>query len=312
MNLKNLFMENQDIKKKYIFLGDVDSINIEIIIKSFNRLKNRIFYILICNKPDLLKNSFYKKNKLDINEIYDPINFLNYKKNKLNIFNISNISKEKHLNLINQIKVANNLANITKYDLVTMPINKSIFKKKIKFNGMTEYFGEINNKNTIMLMLGDKFSIIPLTTHINLKHVHKSINSKNINFFLNNIFKNLQKNIYRFHFEHIKFLCYNPHCGEEGTLGKEDILIEKLIKKFKKIEGIYSGDSAFNKIEKKTLFFSTYHDQALIPFKIFNKKSINITLGLNYRRMSPAHGTAKDIKNKFIADNTSYLKCLLF
>ncbi len=305
-------MENQNIKKKYIFLGDVDSINIEIIIKSFNRLKNRTFYIIICNKLDLLKNSFYKKNKLDINEIYDPINFLNYKKNKLNIFNISNVSKEKHLNLINQIKVANNLANITKYDLVTMPINKSIFKKKIKFNGMTEYFGKINNKNTIMLMFGDKFSIIPLTTHINLKQVHKSINSKNINFFLHNIFKNLQKNIYRFHFEHIKFLCYNPHCGEEGTLGKEDILIEKLIKKFKKIEGIYSGDSAFNKIEKKTLFFSTYHDQALIPFKIFNKKSINITLGLNYRRMSPAHGTAKDIKNKFMADNTSYLKCLLF
>ena len=68
----------------------------------------------------------------------------------------------------------------------------------------------------------------------------------------------------------------------------------------------------FKKIKKNTLFISTYHDQALIPFKILNKKSVNITLGLNYRRLSPAHGTAKDIKNKNIADNTSYLKCLLF
>ena len=61
------------------------------------------------------------------------------------------------------------------------------------------------------------------------------------------------------------------------------------------------------KIKKNTLFISTYHDQALIPFKILNKKSINITLGLNYRRLSPAHGTAKDIKNKNKSDNTSYL-----
>ena len=54
------------------------------------------------------------------------------------------------------------------------------------------------------------------------------------------------------------------------------------------------------KLKKILLFISTYHDQALIPFKILNKKSINITLGLNYRRLSPAHGTAKDIKNKNI------------
>ena len=62
--------------------------------------------------------------------------------------------------------------------LITMPINKSIFKKKIKFIGMTEYLGKLNKKSTIMLMHGDKFSIIPITTHINLKNVHKYIKSK--------------------------------------------------------------------------------------------------------------------------------------
>ena len=65
-------------------------------------------------------------------------------------------------------------------------------------------------------------------------------------------------------------------------------------------------------IKKNTLFISTYHDQALIPFKIINKKSLNMTIGLNYRRLSPAHGTAKNIKFKNIADNTSYITCLLF
>ena len=129
---------------------------------------------------------------------------------------------------------------------------------------------------------------------------------------MNKIFINIKKDIYKLNFQEIKFLCYNPHCGEEGTLGNEDLKIKNVLKKYNKIKGPYSGDSIFLKINKNTLFISSYHDQALIPFKILNKKSINITLGLNYRRLSPAHGTAKEIKNKSLADNNSYLRCLLF
>ena len=55
-----------------------------------------------------------------------------------------------------------------------------------------------------------------------------------------------------------------------------------------------------------------YHDQALIPFKIINKKSVNLTIGLEYRRFSPTHGTATDIKFKNLADNTSYIECMKF
>ena len=305
-------MTKLKIKKKIIFLGDVDSINIELITKSFNYLKYKVEYILICSKNDLLKNNLFKKSNLKINEILDPINFKNYNKFQLNIFNVENVSQKKYLNLLNQIKISNELANLTKYDLITMPINKSIFKKKMKFVGMTEFLGKINHSSTIMLMHGDKFSIIPMTTHINLKNVSRYINSKIINSFLKNIFLNTEKKKYELNFRNIKFLCYNPHCGEDGTLGNEDIKIKNILKKFHKIKGPYSGDSIFTKIEKKTLFISTYHDQALIAFKILNKKSVNMTLGLNYRRLSPTHGTAREIKNKSLADNTSYLTCLLF
>jgi len=312
MNLKNLFMEKQLIKKKFILLGEIESINIELIIKSFSFVKHKVYYVLLCNRNDIVKNNYFKKSKIKIKEIINPIDFSNYNKSMLNIFNIENISKEKYANLLNQIKVANYLSNITKYDLITMPINKAIFKKKINFTGMTEYLGTINKKSTIMLMHGDNFSIIPMTTHINVKDVSKSINVKTINYFLKTVFKNIQNKTYSLNFKKIKFICYNPHCGEEGTLGKEDILLKKTIKKNKRIKGPYPADSAFNKIEKNTLFISTYHDQALIPFKILNKKSMNITLGLNYIRLSPAHGTAKEIKNKSLSDNTSYLKCLLY
>ena len=305
-------MTKQDIKKKYLFLGDIDSINIELVLKSFGILKNKVNYILICNKKDLLRSNYFKRKKIEINEILDPISFLNYKKNKLNVFNINNISKKKYLNLLNQIQISNNLANKTKYDLVTMPIDKSIFKKKINFTGLTEYFGNINKKTTIMLMHGDNFSVIPITTHINLKNVSKHLSSRNIEFFIKNIFNNLKRKIYNLNFTDIKFLCYNPHCGEDNTLGNEDIMIKKIIKKKKRIKGIFSADSIFINFKISTLFISTYHDQALIPFKILNKKSLNLTLGLDYRRISPSHGVARDIKKKYIADNTSYLKCLLF
>ena len=53
-----------------------------------------------------------------------------------------------------------------------------------------------------------------------------------------------------------------------------------------------------------------YHDQVLIPFKLLNKKGINITLGLNYKRLSPAHGTATDIIFKNKVDLSSYLSCM--
>ncbi len=305
-------MISQKIKKKLVFSGDTNSINIELIVKSFDYLKNKVFYIIICNKFDFLNNSIFKKSKLEINEILDPLGFTDYNKNCLNIYNVENLSKSKYSNLLNQISISNCLANLSKFDLVTMPIDKSVFKKKINFIGMTEHLGLLNNKKTFMLMHGENFSIIPMTTHINLKNIFKSINSHNINFFIKNIFANLEKSFYDLHYKDVKFLCYNPHCSENETLGKEDALIKGIIKKFKKIRGIYAADSAFKNIKRNTLFISTYHDQALTPFKILNKKSLNLTLGLDYRRLSPAHGTAKDIKNKFIADNTSYLKCLLF
>tara|TARA_B100000989_G_C19512808_1_gene460012 strand:- start:530 stop:1447 length:918 start_codon:yes stop_codon:yes gene_type:complete len=303
-------MVKQKIKKKLIYLGETDSINIELITKSFNFLKEKVNYILICNKNDLAKSSNFKKSNIEINEILDPLNFTNYKRSKLNIFNIDDISKQKHLNLLNQIEISNNIANSTGYDLITMPINKFVFKKKIKFIGMTEHLGILNKSPTLMLMYGEKFSIVPMTTHINIKNISKYINSKLINNYLKNILNNIKKPEYSLNFKNIKFLCYNPHCSEEGTLGNEDILIKSIINKHKMIDGPFSGDSAFLKIKKDTLYLSTYHDQALIPFKILNKKSINITLGLKYRRLSPAHGTAKEIKGKSLADNTSYLACL--
>ena len=264
------------------------------------------------NINELSKYMRSLRSNLIINEIYDPINFNNFNKSKLNIFNIENIYNNKYRNLLNQINIANHMSSVSKIDLVTLPINKSIFKKKLVFNGMTEYLAEINKSNTKMIMHGEKFSIIPLTTHINLKEVNKFVNKNIIQNSLKEILKQIKNKNYQLKFKKIKFLCFNPHCGEDNTLGYEDRIISECISKFKKISGPYAADSAFNNISNKTLFISMYHDQALIPFKIINKRGINLTLGLNYRRLSPAHGTAKDIKFKNIADVSSYRACMEF
>lgn len=300
------------MKKKFVFLGDLDSINIELIHNSHNYLKNKVEYILLGNIKDASKYLSKINSKIEINEIYNPLNFENYKKNNLNFFNIENIYKEKYQTLLNQLSIANHLSNSTQIDLVTLPINKSVFKKKIEFTGMTEYLAKINRRDTIMLMHGEKFSVIPLTTHINLKDVRKYLNKKYLNLKLTLINKQIQRRIYELNFKSIKFLCYNPHCSEENTIGNEDRKITEIIKKFKNIYGPLSADSAFNNIKNNLLFISMYHDQALIPFKILNKKGINLTLGLNYRRLSPAHGTAGDIKYKNIANLSSYIACMNF
>lgn len=300
------------MKEKIVFVGDTNSVNLEIIIKSHKQLKSRVKYILVGNKNEIEKYSLLIKSKLKLNEIYDPINFDNFKKDELNIYNVNNISPLKYKNLLNQIKISNLISIKSGNDLITMPIDKSVFKKKMNFIGMTEYLGKINNKKTYMIMYGNNFSVIPLTTHINLKKVHNSI-KKNLLFdFISSILSLVKKRIYNLSINQKTFLCYNPHCSENGTLGNEDKIIKSCLNKFKNINGPIAADSAFSKYNKKTLFFSMYHDQALIPFKILNQKSFNLTLGLSYRRLSPAHGTAKDIAYKNIANNSSYLECMKF
>lgn len=299
------------MKKKYVFLGDTDSINIELISKSHGFLKNKVQYILIGSIEELEKYLKKINSKLEINEIINPFNFKEFKSHNLNIYNIESSSKEISENLINQIDISNFLANKTKIDLVTMPINKYSLKKTLTFNGLTEHLGKINNRKTAMLMKGNIFSIIPITTHINIKNVHKYLNQNKLDTFIKFIINQIEKKKYDLKFKKLKFLCYNPHCGEESLLGNEDRTIFKTIEKFKKIKGPFPADSAFTNNNLDTLFFSMYHDQALIPFKILNKRSMNLTLGLNYRRISPAHGTAKDIKYQNLADNLSYIECML-
>jgi 4-hydroxythreonine-4-phosphate dehydrogenase len=304
------------LKNKLIFVGDLKSINLEIIAKSFNYLIKKKIKVILIGDIEEIKNYFsrikFKKNIIELYSIEDQKKF---NEKNIFIFNVDSNSKNKSDALLNQIIISNNLSKHNSYDLITMPIDKSIIKKKNDFNGVTEFLSQINNRKTYMLMRGENFSIIPLTTHIKFKNILNEFNAKNFYQDLKNIINIINNK--KFNYNEMIIMGINPHAGENGTLGNEEKIIKDVIikinkeLKFIKIKGPLSADSAFKNINSKKLFISYYHDQALIPFKILNTRSINHTIGLSYNRFSPSHGTAHDIIYENKSNNSSFLQCML-
>ncbi len=169
-----------------------------------------------------------------------------------------------------------------------------------------------------MLLYNENFSVLPLTTHIPLKNVHRGISfkkiekaCKNINYFYSKILK--RKKI------KIGILGLNPHNGENGYIGTEEKkIIIPAIKKLKKkysITGPLSPDTSFlqrNKL-KIDVLIGHYHDQILTTFKTkFDLDAINITIGLPFIRISPDHGVGTDIIGKGIANPKSFKNAIKF
>lgn len=297
-------------RNKVISIGSFNSINFEILSKSISTLfKKKIKFLIVGNGYKIKKN-FDKYKLADKINIVDD--FRNCISNKINIYDSTRYKNKYSNDILNDISISYDLATRSNADLITMPINKSEVKKVTYFNGVTEFLGKLNKSKTYMMMKGDLFSIIPLTTHIPLNKVSRNYIKELDD--LNTLFMYLKKS--NSNFKKIVFLGINPHSGEDGTLGNEE---KKLISKINKLknkfpnfqfEGPISADSAFKYLKKKSLYISAFHDQALIPFKILNKTQVNFTIGLKIRRFSPAHGTAKNIKNKNIANIESFLECM--
>ena len=168
-----------------------------------------------------------------------------------------------------------------------------------------------------MLIYNKELSVSPITTHIKLKKVSKSISKKKIieklmsinKFFLKN-FKIKPK---------IGVIGLNPHNDEFRKNSEEKKIIIPAIKQQKKkhilVEGPISGDTAFLNLKKKGyhVLVGMYHDQVLSPFKaLFKFNAINITTGLPFIRISTDHGTGIDIVKKNLADPSSLIESIKF
>lgn len=283
-----------------IITSEPESINYEIIKKTLFYFKKKLNnnYIFIGNKK-LFKKNIKKK-------IPENINFININYSKNYIFD----SFERAFDLIKEKKIN---------AILNLPLNKKkLFRNK--FPGVTEYIAKKFNcsgKET-MLLYSSKFSVSPVTTHIKISDVSKSISQKKI---LQNII-----NINKFYKDFINvknpkigILGLNPHNGADFLKkNEEDKIIIPSIKKLQKkinILGPISPDTSFLYFNNKKInsIVGLYHDQVLTTFKyIFKYKAINITLGLPFIRISPDHGTGENIIGKNQANNDSFLYAIKF
>ena len=202
-------------------------------------------------------------------------------------------------------------------NLITLPLSKQWVKQsgQKEFVGHTEELAKFFKKKTFMMMTGPNLKVNPLTTHIPLVKVPEVLKKLDVKSFITAL-----KNSKLLNSPKIGILGLNPHAGENGKVGTEEkTLLAPLISKLRKsgftVSEPISADSAFLPEERKKydLFLSAYHDQGLIPFKLLEgKEGVNITLGLDFVRVSPDHGPAFAIAGKKLADATSLKTCLQF
>jgi 4-hydroxythreonine-4-phosphate dehydrogenase len=315
------------MKKKIILVfGDPNSINSEIIFKTWKKistsLKKKVYII---GNFELIESQFkklnYSLNCVLVKNIYEKQNNKNLKIININL-NFSNpflIKKKessqfikKSLTLAHKLALDKNVIGI-----INCAIDKQLLSKKNI--GVTEFLAnkcKLKKNYEVMMIYNKKMSVVPITTHINIKKVSSNISKsiivnkiKMIKFWFN---KNLKKN------PKIAVLGLNPHNGEMRHNSEETKIIIPAIQKLKKlsvnVDGPLVADTIFvNNFKNYDVVVGMYHDQVLAPFKtLFKFDAINITLGLKYLRMSPDHGTAINLIGKNKADFSSLLACINF
>ena len=309
--------------------GDPASVSTEITIKAIESSKiNENIRPIIVSDPQLFEDC--KKiinSKIKINEIQDKVKFSDFKKNHLNIISIKLSEKiilgkphPKYASFIKKSIITcveterRSIANA----IVTNPISKNIMHQSgFNFQGHTDFLASLSQykKNPIMMLVINELKTIPLTIHVPIKNVPKLI-SKDLIELTINIAKESLISLFNISKPRIIVTGLNPHAGENGDIGSEEkrIIIPAVNEAKKKqdciLEGPVSADAAFSS-KKRTdydLAICMYHDQALIPIKtldFFN--GVNVTLGLDFIRTSPDHGTGFDIAGKNIASPDSLI-----
>lgn len=320
--------ENQNIRVG-ITHGDFNGISYEIIIKTFlDKRPLELFTPIVYGSSKIA--SYYRKT-FDLNEVnFNLIKKADYANAKrVNIINCFN--DEVKIEIGQSSPIAGEMAFIAlekaiddlKWDkidvLVTAPFNKkNIQSEKFSFAGHTDYLAsKFNTDDHLMLMVNRELRIGILTGHIPLKDVSSAVTKELLVKKIRVFNKALQMD-FNIRKPKIALLGLNPHAGDQGLIGNEEIEIMKPAMEQLKEEGIlvfgpYPADGLFGSSTYKDFdgIMSIYHDQGMLPFKTFAfDTGVNYTAGLPIVRTSPAHGTAFDIAGKNLASPDSFRQAI--
>ena len=266
---------------------------------------------------------------LTIEQIDDPSQF-DPNSNKLQLIPISWKTKPKIGNpdtnnaaiVIYAIKKA---AEWTKSGLasgmVTNPIQKStLYQANFKYPGHTEFLASLFETlpgAPVMMLVSNHLRVVPATVHIPIKNVAKTISTQLLIEKCRIINDSLQNN-FGIPEPRIAVCGLNPHAGEDANIGDEDkkIIAPSILQLQDEgfnVSGPHPADTLFYPEARKEfdIVLGMYHDQVLIPIKTIDfYASVNVTLGLQFIRTSPDHGTGLNIAGKGIARQDSMVAAI--
>jgi 4-hydroxythreonine-4-phosphate dehydrogenase len=197
--------------------------------------------------------------------------------------------------------------------LVTGPVSKSqLYAIGFSHPGQTEFVAErygVAGDNAVMMLAGPSLKVVPITTHVPLKDVSALLTVELIVAKGRATARGLFKN-FGIENPRLAFAGFNPHAGEQGALGREEIEIIAPAIAILREEGIdatgpFAADTMFHPRARTSydVVMCCYHDQALVPLKTIHfDEGVNMTLGLPIVRTSPDHGTAFAIAGKNLAE----------
>jgi len=306
--------------------GDINGIGPEICIKAINQIidfsKREI--IVICPKnvfdktAEIIQPSFDFKFIQSLSQIKTKSGFVTILDIGSCEYSLGNPSKEAGIISISAIQnafaaVRSKLADA----IITAPVSKISLKLAgIKYPGQTEILAHLcRSKKYMMVFLSNDFICGLATIHEQIKNISSLLTKLRIKQSLQ-ILNDTLINDLGFVNPEIAVLGLNPHAGEGGNIGKEEIeIINPAIKSLKniRIAGPFVPDAFFGnqKQKKYNAVLGMYHDQVLIPFKMMNFNSgVNFTAGIPIIRTSPDHGTGYDIAGKGIANSQSMIEAV--
>ena len=203
----------------------------------------------------------------------------------------------------------------------TLPIHKKALQDgaDFPFPGHTEYLAHLAGGAPVAMMLASpELKVVPATIHIPLAEVPAALNEARIEVAIRLLAGSLRRD-FGVDAPRIAVAGLNPHAGEGGAIGREEIevitpVLDRLRGQGFDLIGPLSADTMFHPEARKGYDAAVcmYHDQALIPIKTVDfAGGVNVTLGLPFARTSPDHGTALDIAGTGKADPTSFVNALL-
>ena len=310
-----------------ISIGDFNGIGPEIIMKSLkDKAITDFFTPVIFGSGKLFT---YQKNifKLNLNFNYiteasqaqgGKLNMVNLVKENSNV-ELGTPTEESTKMAIDSLEAATEALLKGEIDvLVTAPINKDeMMKQGFKHAGHTGYFEEKFNKKGLMFLVTEDLKVAVSTHHIPISKDAENISKEKIK----KQIKMLQQTLiedFSISKPKIAVLGLNPHAGDGGVIGNEEIeIIAPAIRELSDngvlAFGPFPADSFFQPEKYKSFdaVLAMYHDQGLAPFKtIAYEEGVNYTAGLPFIRTSPDHGTAYDIAGKNVADEQSFTEAI--